>query len=226
MDCVKCGAPLPPKSNICNYCGTLNETDLRALPGSEKEGAANERLCPHCGVNLRSVELKLEGRFVIERCDRCFGLFFDPHELESLIDVSVSNVHGIDYERMAVLIEEERNIDPPSFKYVECPVCHKLMNRRAYGSRSGVVIDTCKNHGVWLDGGELSQLLKWAKAGGQLHDKDQKAEEARRRERRERIKRETKPAASYEHTWEPGAGLDSDSDYLVGALGLILRLLR
>jgi Zn-finger nucleic acid-binding protein len=50
------------------------------------------------------------------------------------------------------------------------------MNRVAFGHRSGVVIDQCKSHGVWLDGGEISHLLEWKKAGGQLLDQKKQAE--------------------------------------------------
>jgi Zn-finger nucleic acid-binding protein len=42
------------------------------------------------------------------------------------------------------------------------------MSRHVFGYRSGVVIDQCKGHGVWLDSGEVTHLLEWKKAGGQL----------------------------------------------------------
>jgi Zn-finger nucleic acid-binding protein len=44
------------------------------------------------------------------------------------------------------------------------------------------VIDQCKVHGVWLDGGEITHLLEWKKAGGQiLADKKQQEREQKRR---------------------------------------------
>jgi Zn-finger nucleic acid-binding protein len=46
------------------------------------------------------------------------------------------------------------------------------MHRKSYGARAGVVVDRCRLHGVWLDGGELNQLLKWAGAGGRKLDRE------------------------------------------------------
>ena len=40
------------------------------------------------------------------------------------------------------------------------------MNQINYGQRSGIVVDWCKPDGIWLDSGELRNLLEWAKAGG------------------------------------------------------------
>ena len=42
------------------------------------------------------------------------------------------------------------------------------MNRVNFGHRSGVVVDRCKAHGIWLDNGEITHLMEWKKAGGQL----------------------------------------------------------
>lgn len=47
------------------------------------------------------------------------------------------------------------------------------MNRINFGYRSGVIVDSCKSHGVWLDNGEITHLMEWRKAGGQLlHEKN------------------------------------------------------
>ena len=42
------------------------------------------------------------------------------------------------------------------------------MNRVNFGQRSAVVVDQCLIHGVWLDNSELTHLMEWKKAGGQL----------------------------------------------------------
>jgi Zn-finger nucleic acid-binding protein len=49
------------------------------------------------------------------------------------------------------------------------------MNRVNYGQRSGVIVDKCMHHGVWLDCGEITHLMEWKQAGGQLLDKQVKA---------------------------------------------------
>ncbi len=59
-----------------------------------------------------------------------------------------------------------------------------------FGARSGVIIDQCKAHGIWLDEGELKHLMEWRKAGGKLlHEKreiENQQREQREKERRER----------------------------------------
>jgi hypothetical protein len=40
------------------------------------------------------------------------------------------------------------------------PSCGELMNRSLHGKRSGVVVDGCRDHGLWLDAGELRQLME------------------------------------------------------------------
>ncbi|MCP4593768.1 MAG: hypothetical protein GY842_23800 [bacterium] len=225
MDCVKCGAPLPAKSNICGYCGALNDTDLRAIHNGVRSGPATERICPDCDIRLQSVELDTQGRFIIERCDKCLGLFFDPNELESLVDASVSPTYEIDHQRMTLLVEEEGKIAPSSVRYRKCPVCRNIMNRRAQGTRSGVVVDTCKQHGVWLDAGELGQILKWAKAGGRMLDQQRKDEERRSEDRRRRVDAKVKAEEARIRARITGMPLGR-ADGLSGLVGLVARLLR
>ena len=51
-------------------------------------------------------------------------------------------------------------------RYLACPVCKKSMNRRQFGRISGVVVDVCKQDGVWFDPGELSTVLAFISRGG------------------------------------------------------------
>lgn len=186
MNCGSCGAPLPPKSNICRYCETVNDTDLRGVGRPQRADAASERICPRCDKALVAMWIGDRG-FEIDRCDGCMGIFFDPGELERLLDRAVSNVGGADVERIRTLIEEEAPADP-AVRYVPCPVCRELMNRKNYATRSGVIIDWCKKDGVWLDGGEVGQLLKWVKAGGKIHQRDVDEEKKRLDEQRVKFK--------------------------------------
>jgi Zn-finger nucleic acid-binding protein len=50
------------------------------------------------------------------------------------------------------------------------------MNRVNFGARSGVIVDQCPRHGMWLEGGELRRLLEWRKAGGQILNERRRAE--------------------------------------------------
>ena len=42
---------------------------------------------------------------------------------------------------------------------VGCPLCHKSLERGRFAGKSQVVVDLCERHGIWLDAGELAQIL-------------------------------------------------------------------
>jgi len=171
----------------------MSDTDLRKLyTASVERSGESPRTCPRCETSLETIRITLGAQFLVDRCLRCLGIFFDPAELETLMETAVHDAEAVDNLRISVLAEEGGQDDWP-IAYLPCPVCGSMMNRRAYGARSGVVTDWCKHHGTWLDGGELGKLLTWARAGGVR--KTTQVEERRRHEealRKERIK-----------AWEP-----------------------
>jgi len=224
MDCVNCGAPLAPTSNICPYCKTLNDADLRTLRADAAQGERGERTCPRCGLHMSTVDLRSGEGLLIDRCDKCLGIFFDPGELEAAFNDTATHIYEVDYAGLTRLIEEEGKTDFKEVVYRACPVCGELMNRRVYGARSGVVVDTCRDHGVWLDAGELAQLLKWVRAGGQVLDDQRQEDERRRRERR----RLSAPLPDETEGVSPLYGPQEcfEGSALAGVIGMVLRLLR
>lgn len=181
--CASCSAPLPANTQYCRYCGVRNDVDLHGKHDYRVVGTDSGRVCPECRQALQTVALN-GGGLHIERCESCFGLFFDPGEIETLLDSAVSPVFSVNLE-LLTNINQDRYAKDRSVKYHECPVCQTLMNRVVFGHRSGVVIDQCKNHGVWLDGGEISHLLEWKKAGGQmLHEQKTKERLAKAKRKR------------------------------------------
>jgi Zn-finger nucleic acid-binding protein len=186
-NCTSCSAPLPLNSVICDYCGSRNNVDLTSINHYTTHDIDTERICPICNIPLKTIDLGIDGKFFIERCEECFGLFFDPSELEALLEHSVKNVFEINRSFLAKFNLTGQTTSRVA-TYVKCPVCSKMMNRINFGARSGVVVDRCKEHGVWLDAGELRQLSEWMKAGGGLLDKERteerKKEEIIQEERR------------------------------------------
>lgn len=170
-NCSNCAAPLPHNSILCDYCGSRNDTDLKGVHRYTTRELDEARSCPRCAIPLRTIDLQLEGRFLVERCDDCLGLFFDPGELEALLQATVTNVHVINRRQLDNLASVRRSADY-GVSYLRCPVCATVMNRVNFGARSGVIVDRCPDHGVWLDGGELRQLFEWTKAGGGLLEKE------------------------------------------------------
>jgi Zn-finger nucleic acid-binding protein len=180
--CTNCSAPLPPDSIQCTYCGSRNDTDLAGVHYFTTHELESERTCPRCTVPLRTIDLNINGRFLIERCDQCLGLFFDPNELEALLEATVTNVFSIDRRQLDSINALKK--DDYGVSYIKCPVCSSIMNRVNFGVKSGVIVDRCREHGVWLDGGELRHLFEWMKAGGKLLQQE-RTEEQRRIEARE-----------------------------------------
>ena len=186
-NCSNCSAPLPPDKITCEYCGSRNDVDLKGIHYYTTHETDSERTCPRCAIRLRTVDLKMDGKFLIERCDRCFGLFFDPGELEALLEATVANVFVIDRGRLEKISSSGPAAQYP-VGYIKCPVCAKVMNRVNYGAKSGVIVDVCKDHGLWLDGGELRQLFEWMKAGGKLLDQERREQRQKEAEQEQRRK--------------------------------------
>jgi Zn-finger nucleic acid-binding protein len=90
----------------------------------------------------------------------------------------VTHVHAVDPQRLSEVQRVKRRDEYP-VTYIDCPVCSRLMNRVNFGSRSVVIADQCREHGMWLDGGELRQILEWTKAGGNLVHREKELEMAR-----------------------------------------------
>ncbi|OAI02680.1 hypothetical protein A1353_15660 [Methylomonas methanica] len=166
-NCTSCSAPLPANTQYCSYCGVRNDIDLQGKHDYQVIDSTSERVCPECAQSLQTISLDTAGSLHIERCANCYGLFFDPGEIETLLDSAVAPVVTVNLELLSN-INQDRYPKNATVKYLKCPVCQVLMNRVIYGYRSGVIIDQCRSHGIWLDGGQISHLLEWKKAGGQI----------------------------------------------------------
>src|SRR5512140_2579801 len=95
--CSSCNAPLALGSTVCAYCGVRNDVDLKGINYYTNHEIDTRRVCPRCGISLTSIDLDLGGKFLIERCKKCLGLFFDPGELDAILDAEVKNVYEIDW---------------------------------------------------------------------------------------------------------------------------------
>ncbi len=165
IECAHCGGTIPVGALECLYCGSKQDRD-GALLKYAAESEKLDRQCPECECALESYELKLTEAFQVERCPECYGVFFDKSELQAFLN-SVFNMNDKpDIARLNELLRCPDKVQQ-AVMYRNCPECAQMMTRKNFGHRTGVIIDTCYHHGTWLDGGELSQLVKWASAGGQ-----------------------------------------------------------
>ena len=179
MNCLSCAAPIPSGSVRCAYCGSRADLDLQGWSHAEGSGPWAEHSCPNGHGPLELVEIEA---LRLGRCPTCLGLFLEPGSLGTLLRPTASEVLTTDRRLLDALTAAPRH-DQDAVRYRPCAVCGDLMNRNLFGHRSGVIVDRCRDHGVWLDAGELRQLLEWTRAGGALLDQRQRQEEQDQDER-------------------------------------------
>jgi len=222
-NCCNCSAPLPADTSRCRYCGTRNDMDFVATGRFAVAREASRRLCPHCQILLQSIRLTPDGAFVIERCETCYGLFFDPGEIQAFLRKAVEPAFEINFKKI-VNINRERAAKDRQVRYIKCPECAKFMNRVNFGYRSGVVMDQCRQHGVWLDNGELIHLMEWEKAGGRLMDERIKTERFKVEQRKARAAAAKASGSGF--ITVDSRGDDAPHDIAQTAFALVSRLFK
>jgi Zn-finger nucleic acid-binding protein len=96
--------------------------------------------CPRDATELVTEQMN---NIEVDRCPQCHGLWLDHDELDQLEATAAST----EEERRATVMYGE---NPSELK---CPVCGKAMTSFDYRAHA-VQLDTCEEHGWWLDAGE------------------------------------------------------------------------
>jgi Zn-finger nucleic acid-binding protein len=107
--------------------------------------------CPVCHTALIVVER--EG-IELDWCLDCRGLWFDEGELELLGEKAGRSLETEDLGR--------RTGDVVGGGTRRCPRCRRKMAQLSLdiGQSSGVQVDRCADHGIWLDRGELGAIMR------------------------------------------------------------------
>ncbi|GAA5481434.1 zf-TFIIB domain-containing protein [Haloferula sargassicola] len=177
MNCSKCGGRLEGSLTVCPFCGVRQDIDLSQVNFRDL-GTKESMPCPECDAKLNVIEIEQNPAIHIERCGSCHGLFFNPGELEALLEATTSEVAWLDPKQWASISEQFEF--ESEIVYRKCPFCREMMRRENYAGRSGVILDHCPAHGVWLGAGELRQLTEWWRAGGRFVHQNHEQEKARR----------------------------------------------
>jgi len=96
----------------------------------------------------------------IDLCPACSGVWLDPDHFKYLTserDVYADRHIPHQYVKQSLSSE---------YGYLPCTQCEKLMLRVNFGGISSILIDICRDHGVWLDKGELEQIRCFIANGG------------------------------------------------------------
>lgn len=245
LRCPGCGAPAASDAAACAYCGSALAT--ANCPSCFAPNAIGARFCARCGAAmLRAVDedaaplpcprcaetmtaLTL-GDSDVRECGACGGLWLDAPTLQRLCDAREQHtaITGMLAGRVPTA-----GVPADTVRYVPCPACHKLMNRINFARTSGVIMDVCKPHGVWLDRGELERVVGFVDGGGlanaREHDRIQAIEEERLRALQRglspRVPNDTAPLAFQSDVVAVTRGGSADvlGRILLEALGLVHR---
>jgi Zn-finger nucleic acid-binding protein len=155
------------------------------------------RHCPHCGAEVADalsgpetainclrcdgvLEAHAVGDYSIPVCPRCGGVWLHKqtfHDICKQVDLQRAVLEFGFPEPKAPLPEGK-----PHKTYIPCPECGKLMNHKAFAHGSRVIIDYCRNHGVWLDRQELHGIAEFIKKDGMRRHHEWAMTELRGRE--------------------------------------------
>jgi Zn-finger nucleic acid-binding protein len=154
--CPCCYCRLPNDAQFCVECG------LRINP-QKLEQVDSNLACPRCKVALQGRILE---QIEIHECGGCAGLWVTAVDFETI--VSSREAMGMTMRGLTALHHKTKfEMDPEqTVKYIPCPKCRNLMNRRNFAGISGVIIDTCAKCGVWLDNQELNRIIQFIESGG------------------------------------------------------------
>lgn len=165
-------------AQFCPHCGAR-----AAEP--ERTGGATLR-CPGCDGDMAAVRV---GTARMHQCAGCGSAWLSPDAFASLC---------ADREaRGALAAAVGGGATPASLRhaqrvrYVHCAVCRGIMNRVNFGHASGIIIDVCKDHGVWFERDELRGVLSFIEQGGM-----QQAHEREAVDRLERAVRQLEPTVA------------------------------
>lgn len=219
MKCLNCGGALAGTMTFCPYCGVRQDIDLRQVHFRDL-GSDGTMACPGCESTLSVIEFDAGAPIRVERCASCHGMFFNPGELEALLDAQTNPLVWLDQVQMAQIGQDYGF--QHEVVYRKCPCCSERMNHINFAGRSGVIIDRCGTHGVWLEGGEVRRLTEWWRAGGKLVFQQHQADKTKRLYQ-ESDNRETRyPRGSIESPPEPESQLPTWLAILAAAASVIV----
>lgn len=211
LHCPNCGASIESDRSQCQFCKSRLKTvgcpscfDLMFLGSKfcESCGAVAKPVsfdpektsgdCPRCKTEMETLVVE---QTTLAGCTKCDGLWMAADAFETVC---------LDSERQSAVLGflSDRRKEPQQLtkvNYVPCPDCGQLMNRNNFAKASGVIVDICKQHGVWFDSDELPAIIEFIRKGGMEISRQRERneiEQERNRLREERWKSDLGPRSS------------------------------
>lgn len=111
------------------------------------------RQCPRCGVALKPVK----GGNICPKCDGCW---FSQAELTEALKASEAQLRK---GGLGPTLDDDARAETEFT--IRCPICSLRLKRQEYIRGSGLMVDSCFEHGLWLDDGELGDLRAYLASG-------------------------------------------------------------
>lgn len=233
LNCPNCGAAVRDKAASCAHCrsrlktmactscfGTIFEGNKYCPLCGQKATAPSvldsdgSRDCPRCQVDMREIVVE---DTVLRECEKCEGVWTDISTFQLICE---------DREKQSAVVSKLDEISGhpkrEKVQYLPCPECTHLMNRSNFARVSGVIIDTCKEHGFWFDADELPKIIQFIRSGGMDYSRQKEKvalETERQRLRNERFK------ASVDRFKDDGRTFKTPSPAVIGIREIIEKLL-
>jgi len=111
--------------------------------------------CPRCQKeSLKNVSYE---NVPVDQCQTCHGIWLDTHEIQEIL--AQREVKFSTHQLQDAAARAQVGISDTEKKSIEaCPKCSKPMTPMNFSYNSGVVVDICSTHGMWLDHGEIGRL--------------------------------------------------------------------
>jgi Zn-finger nucleic acid-binding protein len=191
LRCPACGANAEPGAQRCTYCKARLATV--SCPSCLALMFDTAAFCPSCGARRSRTEYPAEARCPACRgemkelavgettlldCQKCDGLWIGAEAFERLCSSREAQAAVLHHA-----LPDPRPMER-TVRYRPCLQCGTMMNRINFAKVSGTVIDVCKNHGTFLDGGELQAIVRFIEGGGLERSRQRQLDDLKEQEQR------------------------------------------
>lgn len=229
LNCPNCGAAVSTDAPNCPFCSSRLQTAACArchgmmwrgskfCPHCAGQatpiimGAQSGHNCPRCTVPLKHVAF---AHALAEECPRCSGLWMEAADFDRICSDAQAQTAASGFAHIPVQFNGNEEY------YPRCPECPERMSRHNFARRSGVMINICRAHGVWLDGDELRQVIEFIRAGGMDHVREQEKQQLETARRRLASERRSAAVAAQTTGYSRYSGADLAGDVVWAVFNL------